>query len=666
MDLDLQLREQCAALVERSGSEQPFGTYVVAVERPGRGARPLVERDVFGEFFGNTPELLAAGVRTVRSVERVLVRDRPPPPRPGRRVARDRSVTRRVQERRRHRARVGRSTRRRDRAHPARASTSAAVATSRRSPRPPTTAAADRRAREPRALPGDHHVRDGDGRAVARRGHGPRGDRPAVRAHRITVQPLSRHRAAELPRLAGEPAGVRRPRRVRRAPGRGRRRSDARASCSASTGLEAAVRTAGLGGRDAARRSRSYDFRLRPTRSPRAEQQQKAGAGAHGQPTPGHLAGFGRAGEDVALRRADAQLGEPLGLARSSRHLRRGRHAERVGHRDDRGDERLLRRVRVDRGRRRTTCRSSPRRPGTSAGTRATSSRCRSRRSRCGSRASRKRCERLARARVLVHEERLGELEAHERRVEPVARSPRRARLRRCPGSRSWRADRLTAMRSWCPPGSVAAPRRRAARTRSRAPTRRSRTMRPVSSAIEMNSSGGTVPRSGWFQRSNASKPHDVDRIDRHDRLVVQHELVVLERDVQVAFEAGAAAGCGRASRRRRSRLRRVPLPSPGTSRCRRRAAATPPSCTRRWPARATPMLADDVHLAVAHLERLVEPHAEVARRRRGRRRARRSCSSTTTNSSPPTRADHAAGAAIRRCRRCATATRSSSPSEWP
>ena len=34
--------------------------------------------------------------------------------------------------------------------------------------------------------------------------------RPALRAHRLAVQPLSRHRAPELSRLAGQPAGLRR------------------------------------------------------------------------------------------------------------------------------------------------------------------------------------------------------------------------------------------------------------------------------------------------------------------------------------------------------------------------------------------------------------------------------------------------------------------------
>jgi hypothetical protein len=57
--LDLGLRERCAALVERSGSEAPFGTYVVAANDPAAEIGREVERQVFGEFFGNTPEMLA-------------------------------------------------------------------------------------------------------------------------------------------------------------------------------------------------------------------------------------------------------------------------------------------------------------------------------------------------------------------------------------------------------------------------------------------------------------------------------------------------------------------------------------------------------------------------------------------------------------------------------
>jgi hypothetical protein len=59
VDLDLVLREQCEALVERSGSSQPFGLHVLASTDPAAELGRTVERAVFGEFFGNTPELLA-------------------------------------------------------------------------------------------------------------------------------------------------------------------------------------------------------------------------------------------------------------------------------------------------------------------------------------------------------------------------------------------------------------------------------------------------------------------------------------------------------------------------------------------------------------------------------------------------------------------------------
>ncbi len=38
--------------------------------------------------------------------------------------------------------------------------------------------------------------------------------------------------------------------------------------------------------------------------------------------------------------------------------------------------------------------------------------------------------------------------------------------------------------------------------------------IRPVSSAIGMNSTGPTMPRSGWFQRSSASTP-EIDPSER-------------------------------------------------------------------------------------------------------------------------------------------------------
>jgi hypothetical protein len=56
--LDLDLRERCAALVDRSGSTQPFGLYVVASTDPAAELGRVVERVVFEEFFDNSPALL--------------------------------------------------------------------------------------------------------------------------------------------------------------------------------------------------------------------------------------------------------------------------------------------------------------------------------------------------------------------------------------------------------------------------------------------------------------------------------------------------------------------------------------------------------------------------------------------------------------------------------
>ncbi len=59
MDLDLDLRERCAALADRSGAAQPFGTYVLPATDPAAELGRIVERVVFGEYFANTPEMLA-------------------------------------------------------------------------------------------------------------------------------------------------------------------------------------------------------------------------------------------------------------------------------------------------------------------------------------------------------------------------------------------------------------------------------------------------------------------------------------------------------------------------------------------------------------------------------------------------------------------------------
>ena len=74
-------------------------------------------------------------------------------------------------------------------------------------------------------------------------------------------------------------------------------------------------------------------------------------------------------------------------------------------------------------------------------------------------------------------------------------------------------------------------------------------TMSPVSSASAMNSAGGSSPRSGWFQRTSASKPMTRPVAQLDDRLVVQHELVAVERAVQVVARSAARRPRGRGRR---------------------------------------------------------------------------------------------------------------------
>ena len=61
----------------------------------------------------------------------------------------------------------------------------------------------------------------------------------------------------------------------------------------------------------------------------------------------------------------------------------------------------------------------------------------------------------------------------------------------------------LTDIEGWCRSLCMSAPARHASRS-TQLP---SGTMSPVCSATRMNSAGGSSPRVGWFQRTNASKP---------------------------------------------------------------------------------------------------------------------------------------------------------------
>ncbi len=52
--------ELASALIEREGrGETPFGLYVLTADDPAADLARLVEQEVFGEFFGNTPDMLA-------------------------------------------------------------------------------------------------------------------------------------------------------------------------------------------------------------------------------------------------------------------------------------------------------------------------------------------------------------------------------------------------------------------------------------------------------------------------------------------------------------------------------------------------------------------------------------------------------------------------------
>ena len=218
----------------------------------------------------------------------------------------------------------------------------------------------------------------------------------------------------------------------------------------------------------------------------------------------------------------------------------------------------------------------------------------------------------------------------------PLPRGRARSRCRRRPGSRSWRAERFTAIRRS----------RRAGSSRFQAASWR-HAVSSTHAPIGDDQAGVLGDRDEVERRHRA----EVRVVPPQQRLEADRR-----RPVRGRRRAGSAARarrararcagrvrgglgerCGRASRRRRSRPRRGPLPSPGTSRCRRRGAATRPSSPRRrspWPRRCSPTRRPRCR----GLERCGEARPEVLRDRCGRPRDRRDGSRTTTNSSPPTR----------------------------
>ncbi|CAM5295474.1 hypothetical protein SPURM210S_06654 [Streptomyces purpurascens] len=66
--------------------------------------------------------------------------------------------------------------------------------------------------------------------------------------------------------------------------------------------------------------------------------------------------------------------------------------------------------------------------------------------------------------------------------------------------------------------------------------------IRPEDSAIAMNSSGGTLPRSGCTQRTRASRAHDLS-VEADLRLVVQMHFIGFEGTAQIAQQTEPVGG---------------------------------------------------------------------------------------------------------------------------
>ena len=120
----------------------------------------------------------------------------------------------------------------------------------------------------------------------------------------------------------------------------------------------------------------------------------------------------------------------------------------------------------------------------------------------------------------------LSVISSSRRRGSGRCRSSDRAhRVEQSRAARNWRRERLTAIGR--PASPRALPGAHLARRPGRSTHSPSGTIRPVSSASGMNSSGGTSPCSGCCQRSSASTPTMLAAAQVDLRLVVQHELAV-------------------------------------------------------------------------------------------------------------------------------------------
>ena len=187
--------------------------------------------------------------------------------------------------------------------------------------------------------------------------------------------------------------------------------------------------------------------------------------------------------------------------------------------------------------------------------------------------------------------------------------------------------------------------------------------IRPVSSASGMKSPGSTSPRRGWNQRASASTATTRPVVEADDRLVVDADLVALDRLLERGRELVAPRGCACASPARRTRsaaCRSLLAVYIATSALREQLVGRLASA-----AVAMPMLACIEHSRPwsdeRRAQRCDDPVARRARRslvvarpRAGRRTRRR-------RGGPPCRRR---GRQPRR--RSATSTSSSSPAAWP
>ena len=264
---------------------------------------------------------------------------------------------------------------------------------------------------------------------------------------------------------------------------------------------------------------------------------------------------------------------------------------------------------------------------------------------------------------VVAHERAFGQLELQQLGGPAGVGQDLLRRRRPCSGSRTCRAARLTLISSRV--DGFAACHRAAWRHASCSTARPSGTIRPVSSASGMNSSGGSRPPVGSCQRTSASTPVICRSSQPDQRLVLDDELAAGQglRDPRRQREP-VDVGCG-GVRRRTARSGRRRRPWPSTAWCRRPSSARPcrsppsPLCT-------IPMLADittswppstvgrRTEFSAAWATRLQTARVRVPARRAPRTRRR--------PSGPPDGRRRPRSS----CSRCATACSRSSPLSWP